>query len=254
MKGFKKISTIALIILLAIINYVSADTETSRNEELLVQAFKNTEANFYQLNLNFNGKIYEKYMGDDEIEELGYGIIEMLGIKEVQKETSNETNDFGDTSQMTIFGKDDTGAMVTIILYSFYDKYNDKGESNLVIDFVQDNSYEQFKGISSKVKKLYDIHNIKAEITCCIIGTFEGKLESDDRIKKITEVLQIVNGNKIEGLFDDALVSVSAYSPDIDTFIYTGNKKMNLNIAMSYNEYEGKTYIWIGSPIIATGY
>lgn len=29
---------------------------------------------------------------------------------------------------------------------------------------------------------------------------------------------------------------------------------MNLNIAMSYNEYEGKTYILMGYPIIAIGY
>ena len=29
---------------------------------------------------------------------------------------------------------------------------------------------------------------------------------------------------------------------------------MNLNIAIRYNEYEEKTYIWIGTPIITIGY
>jgi hypothetical protein len=29
---------------------------------------------------------------------------------------------------------------------------------------------------------------------------------------------------------------------------------MNLNIGIRFNEYEGKTYIWIGTPIIAIGY
>ena len=254
MKTFKNVISIALIILLSILNYVSADDMNLRNEDLIVQAFKKTEANFYQLNLNFNGKIYEKYIGTDEIKELGSDIIKELNITEVKNEVNNESNDFGKTSQMTIYGKDSTDALVTIIMYSFYDKYNDRGETNLVIDFVQTHSYEQFKEISSKVNRLCNNQDIKAEITCCIMGTFDAKLDSDIKIKKMTEVLQIVNGNKIEGLFDDALISISAYSPEIDTFIYTGNKKMNLNIAMSYNEYEGKTYIWIGSPIIATGY
>lgn len=254
MKALKNIISIALIILLSILNYVSADEMSLKNEDLIVQAFKRTEADFYQLDLNFNGKIYEEYIGIDEIEKLGCDIIKELNITEIKKEIDSVHNDFGETSQMTIYGKDSTEALITIILYSFYDKYNDKGETNLVVDFVHDHSYKQFREISSKINGLYDNHNIKAEITCCIIGTFEGKLYSDVRIKKITEVLQIVNGSKIEGLFDDSLISVSAYSPDIDTFIFTGNKKMNLNIAMSYNEYEGKTYIWIGSPIIAIGY
>ena len=254
MKILKNIISIALIILLSILNYVSADNMNLKNEDLIVQAFKKTEAEFNQLNLNFNGKIYERYTDTDEMEEIVYDIIDTLGITVVKKETDSEHNDFGKTSQMTVYGKNSTKALATIIMYSFYDKYNDKGEANLVIDFVQDQSYEQFKEISCKIARLYDKYGIKAEITCCIIGTFEGKLESDSTIKKITEVLQIVKGNKIEGLFDDSLISVSVYSPDIDTFIFTGNKKMNLNIAMSYNEYEGKTYIWIGSPIIATGY
>jgi len=87
-----------------------------------------------------------------------------------------------------------------------------------------------------------------------MIGTFEGKLESSNKVKKITKTLQVINGNKIEGIMDESIISISAYSPNIDRFIYTGNNKMNLNIAMRYNEYEGKTYYWIGSPIITIEY
>jgi len=254
MKSFKSIFSIVLIIFMAIINYVSADNMNLKNEELIVQAFKNSNADFEQLNLNFKKKILEYYINDAKMKEIGYDIIRELNILDATYETNVEKNDLGKTNHVTIHGRNSTNDLVTIILYSFYDENNMKGETNLVIDYICEKNCKQFKEILSKTSEIFMKYDKKAEITSCIIGTFKGELDSSDRIKKITEILQIVNGNKVEGLFGDELISISAYSPNIDTFIYTGNKKMNLNIALSYNEYEEKTFIWIGIPIIAIGY
>ncbi|OZV13462.1 hypothetical protein CIW83_04260 [Tissierella sp. P1] len=51
-----------------------------------------------------------------------------------------------------------------------------------------------------------------------------------------------------------SLVSYTAYTPLIESSIFSGEKKVNLNLAIRYNENEDKTYIWIGTPIITTGY
>jgi len=49
---------------------------------------------------------------------------------------------------------------------------------------------------------------------------------------------------------EDDILSFSIFTPYIEQYIYTGSRKMNLNIAIRFNEYEDKTYIWIGTPII----
>ncbi len=53
---------------------------------------------------------------------------------------------------------------------------------------------------------------------------------------------------------EDDILSFSIFTPYIEEYIYTGSRKMNLNIAIRFNEYEDKTYIWIGTPIITIGY
>ena len=63
-----------------------------------------------------------------------------------------------------------------------------------------------------------------------------------------------VKGRVVEKYEEDGIVSYSIFSPLIDEYIYTGNRKMNLNIALRYSELENKTYILIGTPIITIGY
>ncbi len=61
-------------------------------------------------------------------------------------------------------------------------------------------------------------------------------------------------GKVIEKYRDQQVLSFSIFTPYIEQYIYTGREKMNLNIVIRYNEYENKSYIWIGTPIITIGY
>ena len=50
------------------------------------------------------------------------------------------------------------------------------------------------------------------------------------------------------------ITSYTVFTPYIDNYIFFFRKRVNLNLAIRYNEYENRTYIWIGTPIITTGY
>ena len=91
-------------------------------------------------------------------------------------------------------------------------------------------------------------------ITTCVIGTFDGYVDLKENEKKVVEAAKMVKGKIVEEYKEDSLLSFSIFTPYIEEYIYTGSNKMNLNIALRYNEYEDKTYIWIGTPIITIGY
>lgn len=258
MKKIKNIISIGLIILLTFINWSYADKEGLKNEDLFIKAFEETGADFFQLNLNFSGTMFEDYKDREELSLIMDYIIkelDLIGLEEKEEAEYEDINTEAFSScQIVTYGKDKDQGLFTIILYSYLDKEANTGETSIVIDITQEKDYNKLGETTRKIENLYKTYNIKSENTYCIIGTFEAELDMRNVLKKITKALSITNSSKIEGLIENEIISISAYSPDIDRFIYTGNKKMNLNIAMSYNEYEGKTYILMGYPIIAIGY
>lgn len=261
MKIVKGILSIVLIIILAFINSAYAEKTNLRNEDLLIKAFEETGADFFSFNLNFNGAIPELYKDEEQLKVIMEYIVKELGLKELERNPNNENEEYFNThtetfesSQLVVYGKDKNDSDITVILYSYFDKEKNSGETSIVIDVNLNRDYMEIKEIIRNIDNLYRTYDIKTEFTYCIIGTFEAELNRDIVIKKIMKALSLTKGKKIEGLIEDDVISISAYSPDLDRTIYTGNKKMNLNIAMSYNEYEGKTYIYMGYPIIVIGY
>ncbi|MFA5523161.1 MAG: YwmB family TATA-box binding protein [Tissierellales bacterium] len=260
MKTIKNIILIGLIMIITLINFTYAEKENLKDEQLFIKAFEETGADFSSLNLNISGTINEIYKDDHQLKNMRAHIIEELGVEELETNPYNEeeymstnTEKFK-SSHIFAHGRDKNNAQLTIILYSYFDKEINSGETSIVVDLTMDKNYDEIGKIIEKVDDLYKSYKMKAEITYCIIGSFDAELNKGQMTKKITKALSLAKGKKVEGLIEDDIVSISAYSPNLDKTIYTGNKKMNLNIALSYNEYEGKTYITMGYPIITIGY
>lgn len=269
---FKSIILIAIIFTLSIANYAWAYDNISKNEDALIKSFNATKAQYLQTNMNGNGKIVDKFLNMESLLQIGDFIINNLEIVGKRKEKENFTDNFSknndsiiseyyivkkDSSQnrhITIWGKDKEGRLYTIIITSEDDPFSDFEQTCVFVDVIENQNISSIKAAKHKITELFKKFSIKTEISTCIIGTFEGQLSSKERIDKMTTAIGTVKGNKVEGLFESSIISVSVYTPNIENFIFTGNNKMNLNISMRYNEYEKKTYIWIGTPIITIGY
>lgn len=269
MSKFKTVLFIAIIILLSIINYAWADITNPTDENAIVDSFKATGANFLEMNMNFNGKISDRYLSKEQLSAIGLDIVKKLKIQgnlvdnnqliQLNNNTDEKLYSFNlsegtNYNQLVICGQDDADRAITVIVVSYDDAYQNIKETDLYIDVVEYQKYENLQEIKKKIEDIYQKYNKKSEISTCITGTFKGKLSSSEIYQKTTLALQSVNGYKVEGLVEDNLTSISAFTPNITQFLYTGNKKINFNIAMRYNEYEDNTYIWIGTPIITTGY
>ncbi|RKD31537.1 YwmB family TATA-box binding protein [Thermohalobacter berrensis] len=271
MKRLKVITSIGLILILSIINYVWANDSIQKDEKLLLKVFNKTEANFLEANVNFTGKILDKLVEIDELETMAEKLKDNLNILGTKRDGNffNDMNnvkivseDFYDMDitngenfrQIIISGKDKEDRTITIILSSYKDVYGNAEETDLVIDVIENKNASKIERVINRVKEVFKNFNTKPQITTCITGTFKGKLKEKDIYKKITRALQSVDAKKVEGLTDPSVISISAYSPYLKNYIYTGNKKMNINLAVRYNQYEDKTYIWLANPIITIGY
>jgi hypothetical protein len=119
---------------------------------------------------------------------------------------------------------------------------------------MEDMSDTGLEGIRDTVLQVFKDYGLKPRVNSCITGTFDGKLDYK-RVDQIgSVVLEAAGAKKIEGIKDENLISVSAYSPVMGDSVMTGSEKVNLNLAIRYNSLENKTYIWLGTPVIAIEY
>ena len=104
------------------------------------------------------------------------------------------------------------------------------------------------------IKEICRKYGLVPEINYCITGYFEGKLDTKDLNDVCGKAFRAAGAEKVEGIKEDNLISLTAYSPDISNYVRVDGSRVNLNIALRYNSYEKRTYIWLATPLIAIEY
>jgi homospermidine synthase len=128
------------------------------------------------------------------------------------------------------------------------------GESYVMMDVSIDNDSKDLLAERQKLESYFTDKSVKPKISSCIIGIYDGKLTENEMRSKIADAMSSVKAKEVEGLSNENLNSISAFSGNINSFILSNNKKVNMQIAIRYSSYDDKTYIWIGSPLIHVEY
>ena len=243
----KKMAIIILLLVTAI-SYASAEKFKASDQAVLSRAFGSSKSRLECFNTSYHGELNDKFLNQIELNEIGKKYIDLLEIKEIERDIIEETN----INQISIYGQGDDGENITLILYSYLGE--EKSATTIFVDISGNQDHKRLLDIGSKMTKILKKEKIKTSNTTCIIGSYRGKLKDKDKMGIVESLIKSTNSEEVESLIEDSVISHSLYSKDIDEYIYSGKNKMNLNIAIRYNEYSDETSILIASPIITVGY
>ena len=251
----KRFLTFAIILLLLIPAFTMADKKYEE-EEILLNILEEVGGDFIEGDLNMGGVILDEFSNISTMKDLAEEIKTTLEITEIQLDENEEelTIEEEGFNQITIYGNDEKQNMITLILTSYLDSKGINGETTLFINLIKNQQNFKLNDIIDKVENIFENFGRTVDTTTCIIGTIEGRLDSREIEDNAIRSIKRSKGNIVEEYQDSSLLSFTAYTPLVDRYIYSGDKKINLNLAVRYNENEGKTYIWIGTPIITIGY
>lgn len=118
-----------------------------------------------------------------------------------------------------------------------------KAAENLSISHMQ-------KKISIITKKI----GPSPQISTCLIGWLDGKLRSGEWHKPLSDAFMVIDANIIDNLHTEQFASYTGFTSEIAEWLQVGDKKINVNMAMRYSQYDNRTYVTIGSPIITREY
>lgn len=230
--------------------------QRKEGESIIVGAFDSCGAAVVETNINAYAASTDGFLDSTEVERMVQIIADKMGMSIQQSElVENYSDDF---NQLSVIGKDAYGHNIVIIVHSMdftgIDDGMEEYETNIVVDVTLDGDLENLSQMEDRVREAIEQHMEDVRITWCIIGNYEENIPADRMEAIVYSIFQSVGAKEVERTVYDGLISISAYTPRIKEFVQVGDNRINLNVAMRYNSYENKTYIWLGSPVISVEY
>ena len=253
MKKFTSIIFVFILVISILIILIQANPNIS-TAVILQKAFSATGAKIAASEIYIRAELdAEGFENMEKRQQLLSDIIagaggDIAGLKPVYTSVDNDIS-FGNETDYLI--SDNSNIHIRLL------KNRQEGESEKyqAIISLTDTSQEQemaasVTGLTDVLKKV----DINPEINLCITGSLNGNLKENELEVICKKTLDSIGANRVEGIRDKGLISVSAFSPSIDEAVRVNGKQVNLNMAVRYNSYEGKTYIWLATPVITTEY
>jgi|GEM_PF-570578 len=138
--------------------------------------------------------------------------------------------------------KDLSGRGETYLLLSWEGSIGEKGIAERVQEWQE------------QARKVFEGHQVEPRFTYMITGRIPGYLSLEERKKRAEAVLSAFKATKIEGLEEEELVSITAYSPLLPQKVEVAGRKANLNVALRFHTTDNTTYLYLGSPLLAGEY
>lgn len=125
---------------------------------------------------------------------------------------------------------------------------------HLLVTVNQEGEARQLSALSLRLPALLGSEAQNANQSFCLTGHLEGELTLKEMEELSLLITRNIGGEHVQSISDGKMVSVTGYTPDLGDYLRAENLRINLNLAMRYDEYLDKTVIWAGTPLISRYY
>ena len=110
------------------------------------------------------------------------------------------------------------------------------------------NSYRQL------VEGMFDAMGIQGNVNMNLVGTLEGALNSVEKNELADSLLKKLDAEVVAENRDNEMFTIYAYAKGAGSYITIGGSKINMNIAIGYDEEQDATKVYLASPVNSLDY
>jgi len=243
----KKLMIYILTVITLGINPVNNNIEYIIPEIGLLQIFQQSGCELEYFNSN-GYLIYEKeFITIDMEEKICDDIAEKLNLFDIKKDRE-ELNTY---NSFILKGTNTFQDEIVIIIQS--SKKADYEETILTID-CKNTLLDNYLETSSNIREVMKGFG-KPNYNTVLVG-YKDLDASTEMLKRsyIESLMDIIDCDIIETFEDNKIISITGYCKAIEEYLEYCNNKANVNIAVSCDNYNKKTYLYLASPIINIEY
>lgn len=224
-----------------------------KEEATLTEAFMGIHAKASESSLEMAGVYGENYLSEIDKKELVSYIASSIGLR-IDDDVKVEEKD---NLTVVSYEKSAKRADSTIRLISVRD-LDGEDEKTTHYLYVKLSIFEDLDSIISYKDKLEELFKyLKTEqnqIVVEFVGEYNGNLPLEEKNKIANQLVKNLGGNIAYENRKDDLFTVYAYSGLIKEYITVAGSKVNMQVAMNYNEQEDATYVYLATPFLNDGY
>ena len=220
--------------------------------EPLRNAMEATGAQVKEFSINAWCKLPSGKLDDNQLEDMVQQVMSQLGVDPQEYQLVHQQNKHK-TVQVEVIN-DNFHALVIARVVPV-EKNASELEGYLVVN-VEGKATEKFSisNMQEKIAIITQKFSPSPRINTCLIGWLDGKLGSGEWHKLLSDAFMVVDAIIFDQLETEHFASYTGFTSEISDWLQAGDKRINLNVAMRYSQYDNRTYVTIGSPIITREY
>lgn len=216
------------------------------------------------------GKFGVCYLSADEKERLVKNVAGALGISSPCVITTEQESrgvrdgepgsDAVDVST-TILSKESVNGNVTIKAITQERQGEDGADANttfaeqyVYVNITVYNNIDCANSYRELVEGMFDAMGIQGNVNMNLVGSLEGALNSSEKNELADSLLKKLDAKVVAENRDGDIFTIYAYSKGAGSYITIGGSKINMNIAIGYDEEQDTTKVYLASPVNSLDY
>ena len=191
------------------------------------------------------GKFGVCYLTQEEKERLVENIASALGI----------TSSYGlatvceDEVNITVLSKESVDGSVTIKAIT-----QEPQVQYVYVNITVYNNIDCAVSYRELMEGMFDAMGIQGNVNMNLVGSLEGALNSTEKNELADGLLDRLGAKVVTENRDNDIFTIYAYSKGAGSYITIGGNKINMNIAIGYDEEQDRTKVYLASPINSLDY
>lgn len=241
---------VVVLIWAAVILQLLINSGFSR-EKLLVEQVMNQEIS----NLVEGGVKVYGYYSDESItpatkEIMVRELAKLIGIKN-DYEIAHKSEGENETTILSKKGQNGDTDIKVITLVTLDQTGNKHSENYILVDvrLKNEGAYKTYD-LKTQLVGIYKEFGMKPSSNLYLGSQIKGQLTTEEMDNEIEAFLRDMDAEAVERVSFEDVECVYGYSKNIDEYVYQGDRRVNVNIAFSYDETEDITYVHMAVPFV----
>ena len=125
---------------------------------------------------------------------------------------------------------------------------------HLLVVIRETGEARSLESLAGKLLALLDSRTISSSLSVSLTGHVDTKMALETMEALAYQAARDLGGNQVQGVKDENMVSITGYLPELGEYLQAEDMRINLNLALRYDEVLGKTVVRAGTPLIAGWY
>lgn len=223
------------------------------NEEKIVDAFLENKYSEVVAGVEGFGQLAGGYLIEEERETLVKEAAGILGIKEpyyLEKETDAGV----EMVKLTKPSKNGTAEVSFQVKTEEKDNLEQEAQQFLDINLELKNTVNSALTYGERIQQIFDLYGIEGNVAVNYVGTVSGKMDMKEKNAMGDELLDKLSAKVVQEYRGEDLFTIYGYTKMLDTYETVGGEKMNVNIAITYDETENKSRVYLATPYLMEDY